>query len=207
MRQLLTALLLLAGPSASHAETSVWNFRVLLDGREIGRHEFTLRESGNAMELRSDAQLDVRLLFFSAWKYVHEAVEQWDGNCLKSLESRTEVNGRSQAVSATKQDGGFSVERAAGRERHDGCVMSFAYWNPEILNERALLNAQNGELLPVRITTLGQETVTVRGEPVRATRHRISGRGVLIDVWYAGDRWIALEAQAQGDRRLRYELI
>ncbi len=207
MRQLFAVILLLAGPSASHAESSAWNFRVLLDGREIGRHEFTLRETGGVVQLQSDARFDVRFLFISAWSYVHQAVERWDGDCLQSLESRTETNGKRQTVSAARRDGGLNVEHRAGSEFHDGCVMSFAYWNPQILNARALLNGQNGELVPVLITALGPETVPVRGRPVAATRHRISGRGVLIDVWYAGERWIALEAQTDGERRLRYELI
>jgi hypothetical protein len=38
-------------------------------------------------------------------------------------------------------------------------------------------------------------------------RHRISGTGLQIDIWYAGDDWIALEALTDGGRRLRYELI
>ena len=37
-------------------------------------------------------------------------------------------------------------------------------------------------------------------------RHRISGTGLQIDLWYVGERWVALEALTEGGRRLRYEL-
>ncbi len=43
-----------------------WDFRVLLDGREIGRHRYTLESEGQSQALRSEARFDVRLLFFSA---------------------------------------------------------------------------------------------------------------------------------------------
>lgn len=85
--------------------------------------------------------------------------------------------------------------------------MTFAYWNPQILKARRLLNAQTGELLPVTVTPQGEETVEVRGKPVAAHRYRISGPRLQIDLWYAGARWVALEALAEGGRRLRYELI
>ena len=85
--------------------------------------------------------------------------------------------------------------------------MSFAYWNPQILSERRLLNSQTGELLPVTITPQGEETLEVRGRRLTAQHHRISAPSLEIDLWYADGRWIALEAPARGGRRLRYELM
>ena len=70
--------------------------------------------------------------------------------------------------------------------------MSFAYWNPQILNAQRLLNSQTGEFLAVKITAQGEETVDVRGKPLSARRHRISGPSLQIDLWYADDQWIAL---------------
>ena len=98
------------------------------------------------------------------------------------------------------------MERQAGRETLRGCVLTFAYWDSRILEASALLNSQTGELVPVRIESLGTESVIAEGRQVLATRHRIGGTGLQIDLWYAGDRWVALEALTEGGRRLRYEL-
>ena len=207
MRSLLALMLLLSALPAAAGMPNDWNFRVLLDGREVGRHQFTLEDAGPELRLRSEAQFEARVLFISLYSYVHEAVESWQGDCLQSLESRTETNGKRQTVSATTRAGRLTVTRPKGRDEHDGCVMSFAYWNPGILKARQLLNSQTGELVPVTITEQGQETITVRGRPLAATRHRISAEQVQIDLWYADQQWIALEALAPGGRRLRYELI
>ena len=200
------AALCLALPAA-HAEVRAWKFRVLLDDREIGQHDFTLRSAGDVRELRSEARFDVRILFISAYRYRHEATERWSGNCLQSLVAQTATNGAQVTVSAATQEGRLVVEHAEGREAHDGCVMSFAYWNPQILRARRLLNSQTGELLPVTVASQGEETVRVRGQPRAAQRHRLSARGLSIDLWYADGRWVALEADAEGGRRLRYELL
>ena len=206
MRLLLAVFLLLSGAPAAHAEIGAWDFRVLLDEREIGRHQFTLRDAGTGRELRSEADFNVRVLFFSAYRYLHEAVERWDGDCLQSLVARTKTNGESLAVSAATRNGQLAVERPQGPDLHEGCVMSFAYWNPKVLYSSRLLNSQTGELVPVQITAQGKDTVALRGQPVTADRHRISGPDLQIDLWYADDQWIALEALAAGGRRLRYEL-
>jgi len=205
-RALALAALCLALPAAG-SESGTWTFRVLLDDREIGEHRFTLRDRGEERELLSEARFDVRLLFVNAYRYRHEALERWAGNCLQALAARTETNGERLAVSATAREGRLLVERPAAREAHEGCVMSFAYWNPQILKAERLLNSQTGELLPVSVTPLGDETRSVRGEPRVAQRYRVQAPGLRIDLWYAEGRWIALEAPAAGGRRLRYELM
>jgi len=206
MRHLLAlAALCLALPAG--AEVRTWTFRVLLDDRPIGEHQFTLRAAGEQIELRSEARFDVRLLFVNTYRYRHEALERWRGGCLAGLESVTDDNGERRKVSATAGSGRLVVAHSGGREEHEGCVMSFAYWNPQILRAQQLLNNQTGELLPVTVLARGEETVQVRGEQVSARRHRIKAPRLQIDLWYAGDRWVALEAPAAGGRRLRYELM
>ena len=199
------ALAAIAGSAA--AETRTWDFRVTLDDREIGRHRFTLaaRESGER-ELRSEARFDVRVLFVDAFRYRHEASERWQGECLRGLESRTDTNGTLEAVRAQTQAGRLVVEAGSRRETLEGCVMSFAYWNPRVLGATRLLNSQTGEMVPVRVTRLGEEPIEAGGRTVTAERHRIEGPKLCIDLWYAGDQWLALESPAAGGRRLRYRL-
>jgi hypothetical protein len=205
MRAVLLAAALLAAPLAM--ANDAWNFRVLLDGRVIGEHRYALTDVGDRRELRSEARFDVRVLFLSAYRYQHDAIEQWDGDCLRALAAQTDDNGRRESVSAAERDGRLLVQRADARDEYAGCVMSFAYWNPHILAARQLLNAQTGELLPVTVTAMGDEIVAVQGRQQVTQRHRIVAPGLQIDLWYAGNRWVALEAPAAGGRRLRYELM
>ena len=204
--RVLALLVALAFAVPASAAAGAWNFRVLLDGREIGRHRYELQPRDDGMQLRSEARFDVRLLFFNAYRYEHEAVERWRGGCLRELQSRTVTNGERVAVSARDTGGQLAVERPAGRDVHQGCVFSFAYWDPRILEARALLNSQTGELVPVEVVRMGPDTLSVQGQDQLAMRHRISGPRLQIDLWYVGERWVALEALTEGGRRLRYEL-
>ncbi|MBC7802452.1 MAG: hypothetical protein H7Y16_01135 [Candidatus Parcubacteria bacterium] len=184
---------LLAPFTAALAETRAWHFRVFLDEREIGYHRFTLSGEGEARELRSEARFQVRVLGFTAYRYVHEASERWQAGCLRSLASSTDDNGEPVAVDWRAEPG--------------VCAMSFAYWNPKILQGGPLLNAQTGKLEPVTVTPRGEETIELRGRPALAQRYRLSGQRLAIDLWFANREWVALESEAQGGRRLRYRLI
>jgi hypothetical protein len=202
------ALLALAlGSPTAQAEVRDWRFRVLLDDREIGTHRFTLTAAGDRREVLSEAQFDVRLLFIPAYTYRHEARETWEGGCLRSLDATTVTNGRRERVAARAHEAGMVVVRGQAREELPGCVLSFAYWNPAILATHQLLNSETGELLPVQVLSRGKEPIRVRGRSVLADRYRIDGAQLHIDLWYAGQEWVALEAPTAGGRRLRYELL
>ncbi|MBK7904064.1 MAG: hypothetical protein IPJ97_14815 [Proteobacteria bacterium] len=207
---LLATLLVVAPAAATNpaapAVGGEWNFRVLLDGKEVGWHRYIVRGDGAATEVESRAQFDVRFLLLNAYTYRHTARERWHGACLDELESRTETNGRVEEVAAVAYDDAMVVDGPSGDARLSGCVMSFAYWDPRILRATRLLNSQTGELLPVSVAEQGTERVNVAGRNVVANRHRLSAPDLQIDLWYADGRWVALEAPTPGGRTLRYEL-
>ena len=192
--------------SSGTGDGGVWNFRVMLDGEPVGWHRYVVRRDGADTEVESRASFDVRFLFINAYRYRHEARERWRGTCLDALESRTETNGEVEEVEAATLGDGLLVAGPSGDARLPGCVMSFAYWDPRILGASRLLNSQTGEWVPVRVADRGTEVLDLAGRTVRATRHRLSGPGLQIDLWYSDGRWVALEAPTPGGRILRYEL-
>lgn len=203
IRALLLAVLV---PGTAVASTSQeWSFRVLLDEREVGSHRFRVSDGGGERRVESDARFTVTFLFIDAYTYVHQARERWQGDCLTAIESRTDDNGRQLAVRGARTAGRFEVAADKVQAELPACVMSFAYWNPVMLRQARLLNAQTGEFVAVRVEPLGQEALTVRGQPVAAQRYALHAPDFRIDVWYAGNRdWVQLESNTANGRRLRY---
>ena len=200
-----------AMPSADadlyHDERS-WNFRVLLDGREIGYHEFRVVSDGATQRIQSDARFDVKFLFINAYRYRHSNTEVWRNGCLVRIESSTDANGDQIAVAGSLGETGFELDGAGGRQVvGDDCVRSFAYWNPAMLQDERLLNAQTGELEPVRVEEYGPDELEIGGAEIPARRLQITMENGVIDLWYHRDtgRWLALEAPTEGGQTLRYE--
>jgi hypothetical protein len=191
----------------SQVSADEWNFDVYLDGKKVGTHLFEVVDADDQRHVQSTANFDVKILFFTAYRYEHTNIESWADNCLLTFDANTNVNGKPTAVSGAAGENGFIVEKLSGQELLPGCVMSFAYWNPAFLQEERLLNPQTGEFLDVEVELMGTEILEVRGEQVAAERYKITAQGIDLMVWYStNDEWLALESLAKKGHVIRYKL-
>lgn len=155
----------------------IFDFAVFLDGQPVGSHRFEVRQEAGERRVTSRARFDVKALGVPLYRYRHEANEQWRGDCLAKLEARTDDGGERSSVSLSPE----------------GCRMSFAYWNPRMLEQTALINAQTGNLEPVEVSPLGEG------------RYRITGPKNPIELRYSpAGEWLELDATVAGGRRLSY---
>ena len=163
MRFLSTLFLCLVCPNLAAAQA--WQFDVSMDGKAIGTHEFVLDEKADGqLALKSEAKFNVKFLSISVFKYQHLANELWQNDCLKKLDAKTQENSKATVVGGTQEPSGFKLNAPVALEIGQQCVMTFAYWNPKILQQKKLLNPQTGEYLTTQITALGQENIVVKGQ-------------------------------------------
>jgi len=148
------------------------------------------------------------VLGLSAFSYVHAADEHWRGECLERIESKTDQNGRAYAVTGTREDEHFRVRTLKSTTELPACVMSFAYWNPNIVRQRRLLNPQNGDYEEITVEDKGMENVSTRQGTLSARRYTLVGRKARIDLWYTQNgQWVGLESTTDIGRPLRYILF
>jgi hypothetical protein len=185
-----------------------WTFDVAADGIPVGTYTFMLREDGATRQLVADAKYRVRLLVVNAYSYEHHDEETWQGDCLVRLAAHTLEQGRTTTVDGHAEGDAFVIEGPHGREMLPACPMTFAYWNPRILQQKALINTQTGALTPVSVKALGHDRITVRGVFVDATRYRMETERTITDVWYSSDdQWLGLRATTRvGGHTLTYRL-
>jgi len=194
---------------AGEASTRVYAFQALLDDKPIGEHRFTVVVDGAARRVTSDAEFRVRFLGFTAYRYRHHAQEAWAGDCLASLVSRTDDDGKSERVELAKVGDANEITSAAGRSSSvPGCLMTYAYWNPSLLSQTRLLNPQTGKVDAVKVERVSGGRVLVRGVEVDAVDWRITGGESLVDVWISSQgEWVGLDSVvAKGKHRLSYRL-
>jgi len=198
--------------SAARAETRQadsleWRFEVYLDEKPIGFHEFRVTTMEERRRVETRARFDVKILFFNAYRYRHENVEYWSGDCLEAIEATTDDNGDRFVVTGRRQGASFQVTTNGSRDALPACTKSFAYWDPSFLTATRLLNSQTGELEAVNIERIGNESLRVGDEIMEAVLYEITVKDAPIRLWYARDdrRWLALETVAGGDRALRYQ--
>ena len=199
---------LLAISTSVWAGNQEWKFRVYLDDKEIGYHDFFLQELDNQRKLQSEANFEYRLMFVKLFGYEHQNTETWTGDCLTGIESKTDANGKPFQVSGSLEGDRFVLSGTAGDAELPSCSMTFAYWNPIFLQQDRLINVQNGEVLDIQVSEPELVQLKVRGEMQPAWRYELGAGEMKIALWYSENHeWLALETDARGGRRLRYELL
>ena len=192
---------LCAVPSASadNQNQETWKFDVEVDGNSIGTHHFKKTYLEKTLLIESTAKFDVKVLFVNIFKYRHENKEIWENGCVSSIESKTTANRKKFRVSAEKREDQLNIRTIEESKEYQGCIMTFAYWNKEFLEQTSLVNTQTGELVEVEITQLDEKKADLSG-------YLIESKGGPIKVWYSDSRWVALESKLKNGRTLTYQL-
>lgn len=198
----------LIAPQGVLAASRTWDFQVMLDGKAIGTHRFTVQDDGKQRLVNNAARFTVKVLGLVVYRYAIDAEERWQGDCLESLRSRTNDDGEALEVQASRSGNTLQVRNKAGQRSIDGCLTGYAYWLPDVLARQGrLLNPQTGEIDPVAMAAGGSGTIEVGGQRVPARKLRVAAPPGPIDVW-VGERgdWLGLDAQVRGGRTLSYRL-
>ena len=196
-----------ASQQAWSAASQTYDFKVFLGKDEIGRQRFDVSSEGERTQVRIDAQFTVKFLYIPVYRYRHTNVETWEGTCLREIRAETDDNGESFFVNGVVRNGQLQVQTQAGNWTGEGCIKTFAYWNPELIKGERLLNSQTGEHQPASILVVGEETIPVQGVPTRTTHRRIVTDKFTVDLWYAlNGRWVALQSTTKKGDTLRYSL-
>ena len=206
---ILTFLSTFMGPfeQAMATQQKDYNFKVFLEDDEIGKQRFVVSSEGERTQVEIEARFEVKFWVITVYTYEHNNLEVWEGECLREIRSKTNDNGESNFVRGTYENGRFQLTSHAGEQSVEGCLNTFAYWNPDLLQSDRLLNSQTGEIQPVEIRQVGQETITVRGTPTLTDHLRITSSKFTIDLWYTLDReWVALQSTTSNGKKLRYRL-
>ena len=202
------AVVLLATALAAHAAdgTRVYGFKAFLDDRPIGGHRFTVVTEGSDRRVTSEADFAVKFIGITAYRYHHHAQEQWSGDCLASLVSSTDDDGKPAGVRLVKNGDVDEITTSAGKKTESGCLMSYAYWNPAMREQKRLINPQTGKVDAVTVARVADGHVMVDGKDVAATDWRITGGESPVDVWISdqGD-WVGLDSMVgNGKHKLTY---
>ena len=192
---------------ASNNMPQEWRFKVFLDNKEIGYHTVSINPEKTRATVQIEANFDVKFLFFTAYRYQHSNLETWENNCLRTIESHTNDNGDTFSVTGHSRNQRLALNTPDGQQSLQGCVRTFAYWDPRLLQAHRLLNAQTGEYLDVATDFVGNKELMINGESIVAKRYRLEAKDFVIDLWYSQSmQWIALKTTTESGNQLRYQL-
>ena len=210
---LLVATLFLGAPAASMNFTPAvkqsLNFTVYRDDAPIGYHRFAFRPQGDRLEVEIDVDLEVKLMFVTAFKFTHVASELWEHGRLVQMESETDDDGDPYKVKVQRHRDGLLVEVNGEEKLAPGNLLPSNLWNRAILTEDRILHPVVGRVLPLTVTELGRRDVEISDGVISADGFKIDGGGQFQrELWYSPDgRLVEVGFNAPRDgSRITYRL-
>ena len=190
----------------THASDIRLDFDVYLDDQRVGFHRVIVNKAVDKKRVQVEANFDIKFLAFTAYKYRHRADETWSNNCIVQLDTLTNDNGKTLTVEAQSAPTGLRVTTPDESEFIDGCVRTFAYWDPALLQSQRLLNTQTGQYELASLKKVDNSPLVFKGREYGATRYKLRVKDKAdIQLWYTPDnRWEALQTEVAGGKILRY---
>jgi hypothetical protein len=187
-------LLALAGPAL--AVPGDLTFRVVREGSEVGRHTVRFREEGGLLEARSEVRIEVKLMGFTVYRYLHETVEAWRDGRLVGLSSRLDKNGTSAFCEARSAAGALVLRGPGGEVRMPPQAAPLTWWRQATLRPGVPLFDPRKAIAvdpELRLTPVagGTRVVLIGGE----------GAEVLYD---AAGTWVGFATTGEDGSAVRY---
>lgn len=187
------ALPLLGGVSLARAATpSDLRFRAMHRGTPVGEHRVGFRSDGDRLVVTTHIDITVKILFFTMFRFRHDAVEVWQAGRLVSVESTTDDNGTQLAVTGAAVGDGFRITGLDGPYLAAPQLLTTnTLWDSRLLRESRMIDVQYGGEVGLVVKSLGEEQVTTPRGPVAARRYQIITPNYAGSVFFDGDgQWV-----------------
>lgn len=177
------------------------HFRALLHGSQVGQHSVAFRPDGDRLRVTTHIDITVKVLFFTAFTFRHDAEEVWQSGRLASVESTTDDNGTALKVAGYAATDGFRIIGEDGPFLASAKLLtSDTLWDSQLVRESKLIDVQHGGEVGLVAKLLGEEPVETPQGPVRAKRYQIITPHYAGSLFYdAQGRWVKGLIEQQGE--------
>lgn len=174
------------------------SFMVLRNGHKIGTKQYTFQGDAKKMTVDIVTDIKVKIAFITAYRFEHEAREEWVDGKLVGTTSVTNDDGDKHKLKV-EADGGVLNVDGNGKQSQVGLgAVPASLWHPDTVKSNTLLNTMHGKMMAIQAEDLGEEEVKIqKGKMTPARHYRITGElerelwfdanGTLVQVRFKGE--------------------
>lgn len=183
MKLIAAVIALILFGAGAQGSTETRRFAITRNGVQIGMHVIEVNRSGQETSVAIVTNLTVKVLFVTAYHLQLTASERWVNGRLVALNSTSDNNGTRHFVSVAAKGSSLEVTVDGRATLIDPNIMPASFWNPELLGRPIMLDAQDGQIMPVSVRDGGEEDLTINARIIKAHHYTINSR-YSQDVWY-----------------------
>lgn len=182
------------------------SFAVLRNGDPVGTHTVRFQPQPDGFSVAIDTNVVVKMAMIPVYRFEHHGQEVWRGDQLVGLSSTTNDDGTRHTLKVKGGAAGLEVNGDGNSARLPGAVLPASLWNRATTGQGVLMNTLDGHAMNVRVSDLGDDTVTAHGQPRRARHYAITG-DLPRELWYDDHgTLVQVRFKAKDDSDIRYVL-
>lgn len=195
-----------ASALAVEAPREALSFTVLRNGEPVGTHVVRFQNQADGLDVAVDTNVVVKMAMIPVYRFEHHGHELWQQDKLVSLVSTTNDDGDHHSLKVAAGSAALEVNGDGKASRMPAAAVPASLWNRATVAQATLLNTLDGHAMSVHITDLGDDTVTVHGQPRKAHHYSMAG-DLARDLWYDGaGTLVQVRFKAKDDSDIQYVL-
>jgi hypothetical protein len=175
--------LLLTVSAQGQACAESLRFAIMRNGSQIGSSSININRAGNETLVNIQTDVEVKVLFITAYHFKETESEQWANDRLVALNSVTDNNGTHHKLSAMQSPSTLIVDVDGKTSMVDRNIVPSSFWNPQFLKHMTVLDTEDGVVSPMSVIDRGPDQLTIDGKVIKAHHYSIRSRYPQ-DVWY-----------------------
>ncbi len=187
------------------------SYDVIRKKKTIGSLVSKFIQEDNKIILHSVLDIDVKVLFFPAYKFYQETKETWiDGN-LTSIDGFTDFEDDREYKIVGNDVGDFFIATGMdGELRLDKDIFPLNYWNINILEKKELFDTQKGIVRKIVVKKLDNEKINLNGKNVNTEKYLFNAsknpkdKGPFPEytLWYYNKELLKMEFKNPKDKKI-----
>ncbi len=205
----LTSGLLGITPGRLAAQTpnlEVRTFSIEIDGKHAGQSTMTIRTNPDGGQIMACVAKVRHKVVFVTYTYSYGGTEVWNNGRLLSLESKSDDDGTKYSVTAKANGNELQITANGAVHNTRWDLWTTTYWKlpPQQFRNAAvpLLDADTGKELAGQLQFIGNQQLTVLGQPMNCAHWRLTGGDLKVELWYDGqERLVRQESEEKGSHK------
>ncbi len=187
------------------------SYDVIRKKKTIGSLVSKFIQEDNKIILHSVLDIDVKVLFFPAYKFYQETKETWiDGN-LTSIDGFTDFEDDREYKIVGNDVGNFFIATGMdGELKLDKNIFPLNYWNINILEKKELFDTQKGIVRKIVVKKLDNEKINLNGKNVNTEKYLFNAsknpkdKGPFPEytLWYYNKELLKMEFKNPKDKKI-----
>ncbi len=187
------------------------SYDVIRKKKIIGSLKSNFIKEEDKIILHSVLDIDVKVLFFPAYKFFQETKETWVGDKFISIDGFTDFeDDREYKITGKKTEKYFTANGMDGELKLNKDILPLNYWNINILEKNEVFDTQKGIVRKIQVQKLNNEKIRLGDKNIdtekfifNASKHpKDKGPFPEYTLWYHEKELLKMEFKNPKDKKI-----